>query len=138
MGSKQLKTSTSDKLLGFRWWFVFDNSQSDLLRRMLKPKFSHVYAFCQLGNICLVIEPLFGAVNHVVVQSEAKELIDAAKREGKIVVCQTFNAKTERLIFRSPIVTCSSYLAYTVGLGGLYVTPYQLYKKLMACGAERI
>lgn len=136
MGLLQNKNLNCNEIGGFRWWFCFSNSNQPNLRRFLKDGFSHVHAFCEMNNIVLAVEPMLGCTNFVVVEETAQNMIKYAKEAGHTVVCAVIEPKPDEFIYRSPIITCSSYLAYSVGLSGFCLTPYMLYKKLLSCGSE--
>lgn len=138
MGSSQNKPLISENAVGFRWWFVFSESEKPIIKRFLKKDRSHVYAFCEMGNICLMIEPHLGCVNHIVTECKALDLIQAAKDEGYSVVCKIMYPVPHKFIHRGFSITCASYLAYTVGISSFVFTPHQLYKKLISCGADEI
>lgn len=137
MASKQNNLSISSDI-GFRWWFVFLDSDHPVIRRALEPGFSHVLAFCEMGNVCLVVEPMLGCVNHIITEAPAKELIKEAKEKGATVVCYASNPTPNKFLMRPPWISCASFLAYTVGFKCYSLTPYQLYRKLLSCNHDVI
>ena len=121
---------------GVSWWFVFCDARSPVLRLFCKKGHGHVFAFTEMQGVLICVEPLLGAVNISVTPEKAKDLITACKSAGYNVIFFRHPPQGDKLKLRSPIITCASYLAYTVGFPFLGVTPYQLYKKLMRRGAE--
>ncbi len=138
MGSRPPKSLVCDPRKGFRWWFVFSESNHPVLRRIFKRGCSHVAAFCQLSDVVLAVDPLMGAVSITLTAQKPTLFIDVAKANGCEVLCFQANPDTDKLCWRGPVLTCASYLSYTVGLPSLAITPFQLYKKLIACGAVKI
>lgn len=131
------KSLISDLPSGVAWWFVFCNAKIPLISRITKKGFQHVFAFTQLGNVLLCVEPLLGAVNITVTDEKAKELIRACiNDEGYTVVFFKYPPDPQRLKMRSPFITCASFLAYTVGFPFFGFTAYQLYKALLKSGGE--
>ena len=123
---------------GAVWWFVFETSQHPLISRFLKKKYSHVWAFCSLGNVVLIVEPLMGVVNITVMEAMPSHFIEQEKKDGNEVIVYAAKHNSQKFIRRGWFISCASYLAYTVGLPSFCVTPWQLRKKLLTCGGEII
>lgn len=121
-----------------KWYFVFKSAENSLTRKLTPEGFGHVFAVTQLENICVMIEPLLGAVNHLLVQRNIDDLLEVFAERGYTVIGIVMETEPNKFRMRGPIMTCASYLAYTVGLDFWGFTPMQLYRKLMKKGGMKI
>ena len=135
MDLKQNKTSRSDTRA---WWVVFRPAKSRILRALTKTGFGHCYVFTRMNDVVLGIDPMMGTVNHIITNSNFADMLAAQKECGYRVVVIHHQAEPESFRMRPPLMTCASYIAYTIGIGFFGTTPYGLYKKLMKMGAEEI
>lgn len=134
---QQSKISISEKNAR-SWWIVFKNSESDHIGKVTKKGFGHCYAFTHMGDLVFGFEPMMGAVNHIVTTSKFSDMLAAQKLAGFKVVHLRWRANHKKFMLRPPLMTCSGYLAYTIGIPFFGVTPYQLYNKIMKLGGEEI
>lgn len=138
MALRQNKNSISNPETGISWWFVFKDMERPLLSRLLKREYQHVFALTRMKNLVLVNEPLMGAVNLMITDAPLAEILAEHKLQGHHVVHFRHPPKPEIFKMRGPALTCASYLAYTVGIPFYGLTAYQLYKKLIKLGGEKI
>lgn len=92
----------------------------------------------RLKNLVLGIDPLLGVVNHVLTDADLAEILAEHKQAGRTIVHFRHYPESSRFIVRAPLITCASYLAYTIGIPFFGVTAWQFYRKLMALGGEEI
>lgn len=121
---------------GVRWWFAFCDAQSLVISKFTKKGYQHVFAFTEIDNVVLCVEPLLGAVNITVTPEKARDLMLSCHKLGMKIVYFRQPPAPDRLKMRSPFITCASYLAYTVGFPFFGFTAFQLYKALIRAGAE--
>lgn len=136
MVSKQNKTFNSK--IGRSWWIVFRDAEDPLIKRITRKGFGHCYAFTHMNNIVMGIDPMEGTVNHLITDSPFADMLAAQKERGYTVVHFRWPSDPHRWVWRSPVLNCSSYLAYTIGISFFGVSPYQFYKKLMKLGGEEV
>lgn len=135
MVSKQNKSSNFNEV-GVSWWFVFKDIEGRWFNKFLKKGFQHCFAVTRMNNLVLGVEPLMGAVNMIVTDDQFVEMLARYKMEGYTVVHFRIAPNSTKFKMRGPILTCASYLAYTIGLPFYGVTAHQLYKKLMKLGGD--
>jgi hypothetical protein len=133
---KQNRISISDP--GVSWWIVFKDVPHPVIKRVLRPGKQHVFAVTRMHNLTLAIDPLLGAVNHILTDADLAEILAEHKQAGHTVVHFRHAPESRRFVWRGPVITCASYVAYTIGIGFFGVTAWQLYRKLMAMGGEEI
>lgn len=121
-----------------RWYFVFTDDNTTPFRWLLRRRFRHCYAFTELADgLCFIIDPLMQHVVHEMHDRKLHELVAFAKLSGGRVVMARL-APQHRILPRSILITCASYLAYTVGLPFFGITPYHLFTALIKHGAEEV
>lgn len=136
MGSLQNKTSNSSPTV--TWWVVFKNADEPWINGVCRDGFGHCLMFTRMHNLTMMIEPHLGVVNHVLTDANIAELLAEQKAAGNTVVFFRHAPQPMKMLVRTPMITCASYLAYTMGLPFFGVTPHQLYKKLIKRGGETI
>jgi hypothetical protein len=120
------------------WWIVFKEIPHPIVKKLLRPGHQHVFAVCRMGNLVLAVDPLLGAVNHILTEADLAEILAEQKALGATVLHFRHLPQSERFIWRGPVMTCASYVAYTIGISFFGVTAWQLYKRLIKLGAEKI
>lgn len=136
MVSRQNKTSISEP--GVSWWIVFKDIPHPWIKRILRPGHQHVFAIVRMKNLVLGIDPLLGVVNHVLSDADLAEILAGHKMNGCTVVHYRHYPESQKFIMRGPVMTCASYIAYTIGISFFGVTAWQLYKKIIKLGGEKI
>ena len=129
-----------------RWWLVFTPPvEPGWWKVFITEDFGHVYAFRQVGpEIVLVLSPIVHRVENGIRPMRASELVEAALAEGHKVLVYTkptrrYDPHTDVRVGRGWIITCASYLAYTLGIPFSWkCTPYQLFKAALKAGAEEL
>lgn len=128
------------------WWVVFRDAAEGperrlWWRRLTRPGFRHCYCFTQMtpGQV-LLIDPLVDRAEHVLTIALPADLVFAALGQGQtvVVVREPPRAYDARLFGRGLLKTCAGFVGYTVGMGAEHVTPYQLYKALIARGGREL
>ena len=136
MALQQNRNSNFDPEAGISWWFVFKDVEQPLLSRLLKPGYQHVFALTRMHNLVLVNEPLMGAVNLMITDANLADILAEHKMLGHHVVHFRHPPNPAKFKMRGPILTCASYLAYTVGIPFYGFTAWHLYKKLIKQGGD--
>lgn len=124
-----------------RYYFSFSNSSTSWISRLFKRGFQHVEVITELdGGMVMHINPRWGRVDHGLTNEiPLHQIIAELKRLGHNVVMYRCHEPDPRArIPRGLLVTCATYLAYTIGLPFKGVTPYQLYKTLKSRGGEDV
>lgn len=136
MVSKQDKISIFEP--GRSWWVVFKKAENPYIRAITCKEIGHCFALTQMNNVVLMIEPLMGTVNHVITDDVLSDILARFKLEGYRVVHFRHTPEPKILKIRTPMITCASYIAYTIGISFFGVTAKQLYRKLLRMGGEEI
>lgn len=117
-----------------RWYFAFSDQTTNPIARICKRGFRHVLAVTELPNgTVMLIDPLASHVN--VEYSSDVTLYDTLQRlqqAGFVVVFFLWTPPIGKTVRRSWGITCASVLAYMAGIPFSGVTPYQLFKRLIA------
>lgn len=129
-----------------RWWLVFTPPvEPGWWKVFLTPGFGHVYGFRQpKSGILIALNPLVHRVENAIVPRRASEVIDEALAQGHRVLVyerhtRVYNAQLDVRVGRGWLITCASYLAYTLGIPfGWRCTPYQLYRAALKAGAQEL
>lgn len=121
---------------GVNWWFVFKDVDNRWWGRFLKPGYQHVFAVTWMNDLSMVVEPLMGACNIMLTDVRVADMLATYIDLGYRVVYIRHDPQPEKFKMRGPLLTCASYLAYTIGIKFYGVTAYQLYKKLIRMGGE--
>lgn len=136
-----------------RWWVVFTDAMTwRWWSRFTRPRARHVFVVRIVGpDLVLGIEPLFSRALVRVFDEDMVELLDRYLDLGHdVLVYETGRGvpvyesgqgeySARRLLqLRSPILTCASFIAYTLGLNGWIVTPQSLKRALLKHGAQRL
>lgn len=122
-----------------RYYFSFSNSTTHPISRLFKRGFQHVEMVTELDNGQVMhINPRWGAVEYGLTNEIPLHKIIARLKELEhtVVIFRCPAPDPRAMIVRGPIMTCASYLAYTIGLSFPGLTPYHLYKTLIARGGE--
>lgn len=122
-----------------RYYFFFSNAPTFAPFKLLKSGFRHVEMITELDNgMVFHINPLWGCTDHGLTNEiPLHAVISMLKKQGHTVVMYRQKAPDQRkMIARGPVMTCASYLAYTIGLPFAGVTPHQLYRCLIKRGGE--
>lgn len=120
-----------------RYYFFFSDNRASLVWRCLRPGFRHVEMITDLDNGQIMhINPRLGRVDYGLTNEHTlAEVIEQLKALGRTVVMYCCNAPDAGAsIPRGWLMTCASYLAYSIGLPFRGATPYQLYVTLKARG----
>lgn len=124
-----------------RYYFFFSNSRTHWISRVFKPGFQHVEMVTELENGQVMhLNPRWGRVDlGLTMDHSLAAVIAELKRLGhRCVMYRCPEPDPRARIARGPIITCATYLAYTIGLPFRGVTPYQLYKTLKSRGGEDV
>ncbi len=124
-----------------RYYFFFSNSRTHWISRVFKPGFQHVEMVTELDNGQVMhLNPRWGRVDlGLTTDYTLAQVIRKLQDMGHTAViyrCPEPDPQTK--ISRGWAITCATYLAYTIGLPFAGVTPYQLFKKLLAQGGEKL
>lgn len=122
-----------------RYYFSFSNTTRHPIARLLKDGFQHVEMITDLeGDLIMHVNPRWGRVNYGLTNEiPLPQVLKMFTDLGHTVVffpCDLPDPCAK--IFRGPVITCATYLAYTIGISFFGVTPYQLYKTLLSRGGE--
>lgn len=119
-----------------RYYFFFSNSRTSWISRLFKRGYQHVELVGEIGDFVFHTNPRWGRVDYAITNDfTLASVIEQLTDRGHTAVmyrCET--PDPEARIMRGPIITCATYLAYTVGIPFGGVTPHQLYKTLKARG----
>jgi hypothetical protein len=119
-----------------RFYFFFSNSQTSWISRLFKRGYQHVELVGEIGDFVFHTNPRWGRVDYAITNTYTlASVIEQLKARGHTVVmyrCEIPDPQAR--IMRGPLITCATYLAYTIGLSFRGVTPHQLYKTLKARG----
>jgi hypothetical protein len=125
-----------------RFYFAFSSSNSHRALNLLKRGFQHVEMITELddGHTVMHLNPLWGRVDMGITSEHSlSAVLQELQRLGRTIVmyrCEDPDPRAK--IKRGPVMTCAAYLAYTIGLPFGGVTPYQLYKTIMAQGGQEL
>ena len=119
-----------------RFYFFFSNSRTAWISRLFRPGYQHVELVGEIGDIIFRLNPRWGRVDYEITSTYTlASVIQQLKDQGHTVVMYSCEIPDpQKRIARGPLITCASYLAYTIGLSFAGITPYQLYKTLKARG----
>ena len=125
-----------------RYYFFFSNSHTHPISKIFRDGYQHVELITDLESGLIVhLNPRWGRVDlGLTNEIPLPDLIKKQKELGRTVVLWRQIGAPDPAVFiaRGPIMTCASYLAYTIGLPFWGVTPWQLYRKLMRDGGIEV
>ncbi len=119
-----------------RFWVVFkDAERRNWIARWLRPGFGHVFVLHEvLPNVMLMVDGGETVLNVLVAENCAWNWIKTSRLAGyRVVVVET--TVREGGYFRGwPIWSCVAVAARAIGMNTWAVTPWQLYRQLIAQG----
>lgn len=140
-GSERLHPDREPPAQALRWWVGFSDDRASGFHHwwdiFTRPGFRHCYAFAELApGVLLVVNPLIHCVHIQSIASRPWRWIEREQDEGGLIVTIEVDPDPCKPPRRGPVMTCASLVAYTMGLDTRAVTPYGLFRSILASGGE--
>ncbi len=118
------------------WYIVFTdyNVQTHLIHKILRKPFYHCYCFRQIGDHIHYNNPTTSNIDTKIYQKINAEILK--QPNTKILkIKYRFDIKNRIFNIYNIAPTCVSVVKMFLGIRCRAITPYQLYKYLLKCGA---
>jgi len=123
------------------WYIVFTdyNVQTHLIHKILRKPFYHCYCFRQIGDHIHYNNPTTSNIDTKIYQKiSAKKLAQEILKQPNTKILKIkyrFDIKNRIFNIYNIAPTCVSVVKMFLGIRCRAITPYQLYKYLLKCGA---
>lgn len=123
-----------------RWWVGFTDGQGDAWYQwMTRPGFRHCFAFRALASeVILLVNPLLHRVDTRSFWMRPDVMIAQEQAAGARIVTIELQPTKADPPRRGPILTCASVCAYSMGMDTRAITPYGLYRAILAHGGREL
>lgn len=124
-----------------RWWVGFtNNAQLDHWWQLLcRDGFRHCFAFRALtDDVLILVNPLIHRIDNRSFLMRPNELIAIEKAAGARIATIELRVSPANPPRRGHLMTCASICAYSMGLDTRAITPYGLFREIMAKGGREL